>query len=523
MRQNLPVTAQERTFASGQKLVSTTDTRGVITYCNDAFVQISGYRRDELMGQPHNLVRHPDMPPAAFATMWSYLKQGKAWMGLVKNRCKNGDFYWVHAYVTPIVQRGQVVGYESVRVAPTREQIDHANALYARINAGQGDAVFAAWLRRYSTELMPLGLLAAGLGFAATEQTTVGVVLAAVATLSSVIGNRLRSSQRLAQLTRYVSDAFIDPLAVKSYSKEQGAMAQLETALIANQAHLNTVLTRIEDSANRVNGDAEHALSMSTSTVQQLRQQQQQTELVATAMNEMTTTIANVADHVQATARQASDADTLARQGSGIAEHTRAAMLTLQTTVNGISQAVTELASQTSHINQAAQLIEQIAEQTNLLALNAAIEAARAGEQGRGFAVVADEVRSLASRTTASTKQIYQIIHQLSEQAKQSVQVAEHGCQDAATGVARVQEAQQMLLGISERVMNISSMATQMAAAVEQQATVAEDINQQVVAIAALAHTSMQQGESVQHAGQQLNNTADELHDLVQRFSHQRA
>lgn len=519
MRQNLPVTQTERSFPKGQKLVSTTDARGVITYCNDAFVQISGFSRQELMGQPHNLVRHPDMPPAAFATMWSYLKQGKAWMGLVKNRCKNGDYYWVHAYVTPIVQRGQTVGYESVRVAPSREQIEQASALYARINAGQSEPVIAAWFARYSTELAPAALLVAGLGAAWAAQPWLALSLASAATVLSMVSNRLRTKQRLQRLTSHVSDAFTDPLAVKSYSNDHGAMAVLETALIANQAHLNTVLTRIEDSANRVNHQAEQALHISTSTMQQLQKQQQQTELVATAMNEMTTTIANVAEHVQETARQAADADLLARQGSGIAEQTRAAMLTLQNTVNGISQAVTELAGQTSHINQAAQLIEQIAEQTNLLALNAAIEAARAGEQGRGFAVVADEVRSLASRTTASTKQIYHIIHQLSEQAKQSVTVAENGCQDAATGVARVQEAQQMLLGISERVISISGMATQMATAVDQQSTVAEEINQQVVAIAALAQTSLEQGETVQHAGQQLNNTADELHDLVQRFS----
>ena len=95
MKNNGPVTTRERDFTAIQRLITTTDTHGTITYCNDAFVSISGFERNQLLGAPHNIVRHPDMPEAVFAHMWSHLKVGKAWMGIVKNRCKNGDFYWV--------------------------------------------------------------------------------------------------------------------------------------------------------------------------------------------------------------------------------------------------------------------------------------------------------------------------------------------------------------------------------------------------------------------------------------------
>ena len=122
MRSNLPVTQHERTFSARERLISTTDLHGKITYCNDAFVAISGFAREELLGQPHNLVRHPDMPSAVFAHMWDTLKQGKPWMGLVKNRCKQGDFYWVSAYVTPIYENNQMIGYESVRTLPSQAQ-----------------------------------------------------------------------------------------------------------------------------------------------------------------------------------------------------------------------------------------------------------------------------------------------------------------------------------------------------------------------------------------------------------------
>ena len=102
MRNNQPVTQREHQVSENQHLISTTNLKGMITYCNEVFITISGFSREELMNAPHNLVRHPDVPSAVFAHMWETLKQGKPWMGIVNNRCKNGDFYWVNAYVTPI-------------------------------------------------------------------------------------------------------------------------------------------------------------------------------------------------------------------------------------------------------------------------------------------------------------------------------------------------------------------------------------------------------------------------------------
>ena len=137
MRKNLPVTDTERTFGEETKLISATDLRGKIRYCNDAFVDVSGFSRDELIGQPHNIVRHPDMPSEVYEIMWSHLKAGKPWMGLVKNRCKNGDYYWVSAYITPITENGEVVGYESVRSCPSKAQKTRAGTVYRRINGGK--------------------------------------------------------------------------------------------------------------------------------------------------------------------------------------------------------------------------------------------------------------------------------------------------------------------------------------------------------------------------------------------------
>uniref|UniRef100_UPI003BB5864D PAS domain-containing protein n=1 Tax=Pseudomonas mohnii TaxID=395600 RepID=UPI003BB5864D len=137
MKKNLPITSRELVYPADQRLISATDTHGNLTYCNDEFIAVSGFSREELIGSSHNIVRHPDMPEAVFAHMWSYLKSGKSWMGIVKNRCKNGDFYWVNAYVTPILENGKITGHESVRVKPDSAQVERAIQLYQRLQTGQ--------------------------------------------------------------------------------------------------------------------------------------------------------------------------------------------------------------------------------------------------------------------------------------------------------------------------------------------------------------------------------------------------
>ena len=133
MRNNQPVTRVERHLEDGQYIVSKTDLKGRITYVNRPFMEISGFSAAELLGAPHNIVRHPDMPPAAFDDLWRTLKAGKPWRGLVKNRCKNGDFYWVDASANPIWEKGVVTGYMSLRKKPARAAVEAAEHLYRKL------------------------------------------------------------------------------------------------------------------------------------------------------------------------------------------------------------------------------------------------------------------------------------------------------------------------------------------------------------------------------------------------------
>ncbi|MDD5249447.1 MAG: methyl-accepting chemotaxis protein [Rhodocyclaceae bacterium] len=151
MKNNQPVTQQEKPFPAGKYLVSKTDLKGIITYANDAFIDISGFSQDELIGKNHNVVRHPDMPPAAFQYLWDTIKDGRPWRGIVKNRTKDGDHYWVDAFVVPVRENDRAIGYMSVRTAPSREQIREAETLYAGLNRSKATIdARGSWFKRIS-------------------------------------------------------------------------------------------------------------------------------------------------------------------------------------------------------------------------------------------------------------------------------------------------------------------------------------------------------------------------------------
>lgn len=515
MRINTPTTTTEVKIPSNTKLITVTDTNGNITECNDAFVKVSGFSRDELINQPHNIVRHPDMPTEAFKVMWNYLKNGKPWMGLVKNRCKNGDYYWVSAYVSPIYENGSIIGYESVRSKPTEKEIRTASALYSNIKSGK--KLKKERLMTLQTTFLPAILVVYGLLYLS------GFNLAAEATIvTSVIINSLllaiNSSKQRKEIEKLLENNFTDELAVQTYTDKVGSLGKFEVAILSQKAHLSTIIHRIDNAAAGVSRSTINSLSLIEDSKFSIDQQQSETMQVAAAMNEITTTIADVAIHVSDTANHAETAFILAKEGESISRTTSEYMEGLKATVQEISDSISEVSEETNKIVLAANTIEKIAEQTNLLALNAAIEAARAGEQGRGFAVVADEVRNLAQNTQNSTSDIYQIITSLTEKTNNAVVIAKKGALDAEGGLEKVIESENNLSGIVQSIGQISDMSTQIATAVEQQAHVSEDINKQVVNISNLAESNTESAEKAKTSLTDLSYIADKLHELVKRF-----
>ncbi|WP_285420372.1 PAS domain-containing methyl-accepting chemotaxis protein [Pseudomonas sp. efr-133-TYG-5] len=522
MKINLPVTGRNVDVAPDANILSTTDLSSAITYANDDFLRISGYSRDELLGTPHNLLRHPDMPAQAFAHMWQTLKRGRSWMGLVKNRCKNGDHYWVSAYVTPVTRNGAAVEYQSVRTRPDPRQVAAAERAYAQLREGRASRwqwlpVVSLRTRISATAIALLGLV---LGIETWLRPETLWLNAAAFVLGSAacalaLGGLLRPLERLTARARAIAD---NPLSQAIYTGRRDQFGQIEFALQMLEAQVGAVVGRIGDASQRLAGHAaqlvDHLHSSHTSTLAQ----QAETDQVAAAIHQMAASVAEVASHAQQASVAADMAGTETREGHLLVGESRSAVLRLAEELARATTVIHQLEGHSSEISGVLEVIRSIAEQTNLLALNAAIEAARAGDAGRGFAVVADEVRGLALRTQQSTNEIQRMISTLQNGARDAVLVMQQSSEHVDNSVEQAQRAAQALDGISGRVEQITEMSLQIAAAVEQQSAVSEDINRNIVSIRTACELTVDEGRQSQLNSEDVAGLAGDLRALAREF-----
>ncbi|MGB3864591.1 MAG: methyl-accepting chemotaxis protein [Xanthobacteraceae bacterium] len=502
MRKNLPVTDTEYVLSDETLIVSRTDLKGKIAFVNDDFIDAAAFTADELIGQPHNIIRHPDIPPEAFDDLWKTLKAGKPWIGAVKNRRKNGGFYWVLATASPIRQNGQVTGYTSVRTKLPADQRKLAEEVYTaisnkkphryRIDAGiirersafDRFAPFTRTIKARLTTLIAcqtaflLGVGALGsLGLSGPAALAPALLAVAGVLAGGLIGHRmlralreplrhlnevmtnlvqdkldnrieilrddeigeaLRNLQIVQTLVRFGRDEVNAAQRKAEAQRKRDLADSFEAAIGEIVQAVASASGELESAAAGLASNAKEAQEFAARVANGSEETSSNVSSVASATEEITASIQEISRRVQESAQMAGDA---------------------VNQVHSATSRVGALSSATTRIGDIVEIINSIASQTNLLALNATIEAARAGEAGRGFSVVASEVKALAAQTAKATGEIGQQIGDIQAATQESV--------------AAIDE-------IRLCIDRLSSISSSIAAAIEEQGATTQEVARNV-------------------------------------------
>ncbi|WP_415913086.1 methyl-accepting chemotaxis protein [Neptuniibacter sp. QD37_11] len=521
MKKNLPVTDREVTFDRSTNILSTTNAKGIITYVNPDFLRISGFTKEELIGNNHNIVRHPDMPPAAFEDLWATIKSGKSWRGIVKNRCKNGDYYWVDAYVTPVMKHGQITEIQSVRRKADSQAIKRADVLYKSINEGRSVRCFKKSLSTFPKTVLS-SVIPTAIAFGVTlALPSLSAFQQGAVLLSGILGSSGLVAWSLLPLLEAINGAknrHTNPISRYVFTgrnDDAGSLAYDAGMLSSETAGL---VGRIHNSMEILAHDASDLSISVGSTSEGVQAQFQEMDQVAAALNEVSTSIQEVSNNAQQTSQSSNEGRDAAERGAAIVKESADSLNSLHNEIGLAAETVQTVQERSSDISKVLEVIQSIAEQTNLLALNAAIEAARAGDAGRGFSVVADEVRVLASKTQASTEEIRTMINSLQDGANNAVNVM----QQSREHMTECEELSQRTLSALDDIVGSVEMITQMniqtATAVEQQSSVADEINTSVHAIRDKVEESVTSIDTTAQTSEHMASLAKDFSELAQQF-----
>lgn len=520
---NAFISQNEVTLPTGRVLISKTNTKGIITYVNDVFETISGYSREELIGKSHNIVRHPDMPPQAFEWLWSTIKQGFPWRGMVKNRCKNGDYYWVRATVAPIIENNNVIGYVSVRQSPTRTQISEAEELYRELNRSNKRIVakyerlkFKNWSINLKLNFCVQITLLLMFGLEQSAQTYISPLLnqAVLQVFMFLFLNFCVNkfvNKQLNLISENMKESIKDSLTQEVDISGRDEVDKLKCSLQSTRTFLRSMVDEIASPVTQIERRIKDLDDMVSNVEVNAITEQDHIRSIAATMEEYSQSVAGVASMAEDSMTDAQIMQNTVEENNRNMEKSITATTKVMNTVQSSSKTIVDLNTSIQKIGTIANSIKDIADQTNLLALNAAIEAARAGEQGRGFAVVADEVRKLAERTSISTKDIANTIGEIYKISETAVKSMQEAVGDVENGITLIRKNGDGLKEIMAATVSVSARIKHIASASKEQSAAGQSVASSLEKVTGLSDSNTQSIKNAKLAAESLSKSVSDL------------
>ncbi|EOQ96777.1 putative aerotaxis receptor [Leptospira wolbachii serovar Codice str. CDC] len=463
MRKNLPITDTEIEFQEGTKITSKTDLKGIITYVNEDFLRVSGYTEEELIGQPHNLIRHPNMPIAAFQDLWDTIKAQNSWVGVVKNRCKNGDYYWVDANVSPIYEDGKHIGYMSVRTKATKDQIHNAETLYGKMNSGtwkpKTNVGIIATLSSQTIFLIQT-IVSGTLLILFSQKTNSGLVFLSnpmvsilgflLFSLVTTIGYfKIRKNKKsFLKVKEYLENLYNGLLKFDVVLENGGDYAEILSLIKKTQFEFRGMISQLIGNAEIVKTQIK-ALTYAVEHIHVAFQElskamfsladssivtRESSDCIFQEMDSLNQLICNIRNESNTVQSESTEAYEFSLVGKNRSDKAMTQFLKAKSQIFKTSETIKDLGEKTKAIRKITETITAISEKTNLLSLNASIESARAGDAGKGFAVVAGEVGKLAEQSNKSAKEISSFITELTAKILQTVADIQEGLTEVEVG-----------------------------------------------------------------------------------------
>ena len=519
-----PLTGVERKLEADSALISVSDLKGVITYCNDQLCQFTDYTQENLEGQLQRNLGAGGVPFSIFNNLYTALNEGKEYIGILRNRCKNGDYYWADVYFMPLYKNGKLTGIQSIRSQPKPEFIARAKKIYPKLLNKKKDFSITRWWKTLSfhnklniTSAFIISFVMAALATALPESTT-PIAMAYASLMLLILGSITHLSASLRALSKDSESIIDSELAREVYTNRLDEIGQLQLVIHVLKAKLKTALGRVNEASEELVEQTFLSQEAVNSTQAEMKQQRLAIDSIAAAIEEMTSKVCDVARNTSEASIAATTADQIAIDSRTIIDKTVTMINAMSERVEDTKGCISAVEKQSQAIGDVINVIRSIAEQTNLLALNAAIEAARAGEQGRGFAVVADEVRSLAARTQGSTSDIEDMITALQSSTEETVQAMNISAQQASASMEQTTHATEALDKIAQQVSLINDLNTMIAKATEEQSAASREITQKVHGISVSAEQTVKHSEINLQSSHRVTKLTNKLNGIISSF-----